>query len=137
MGESGLNARLAGYYSVPVVFVSGDETVTHQVKEEIGEVVTFAVKASINRTSAHNLSFEQLKQGYRDKIKAANKLHKKALKPSGPFTLEVEFLTSQGPNLAERVPTVTQVGPKTIEIKNEDFLEMFNTLNAVINASGR
>ncbi|WP_350343440.1 M55 family metallopeptidase [Proteinivorax tanatarense] len=136
-GESGLNARLAGYYSVPVVFVSGDKSLTEQVEEEIGSITTLAVKESINRTSAVNLSYSQLEQGYKDKIKEAVELNIEPLNPQGPYVIEVEFLTSQGANLAPRIPTVTQTGAKTIEIKSDDFLEIFKTLNAVISVAGK
>ncbi|WP_353893065.1 M55 family metallopeptidase [Proteinivorax hydrogeniformans] len=134
VGEAGMNARLAAYYSTAVVFVSGDQTLAGQVKEEIGDIPTLAVKHSINRTSAHNISFEQLKEGYKEKIKEAARCEAKPLKLEGPFVLEVEFLTSQGPTLAERIPTVTKVGDKTVEIRNDDFLELFKTLNAALDS---
>ncbi|WP_350343438.1 M55 family metallopeptidase [Proteinivorax tanatarense] len=135
IGEAGMNARLAGYYSVPVVFVSGDTMLTQQVEEEIGNIPTLAVKESINRSSAHNISYEQLKDGYKSKIKEALNFEGKVLAEEGPFILEVEFLTSQGPSLAERIPTVTKVGNKTVEIQNTDFLQLFKTLNAVLSAA--
>lgn len=136
LGEAGFNTLLAGYYSVPVVFLSGDKTSTEQAQDEVGEIVTLAVKDSINRTSAHNLSFNHLKQGYKDKIREAYNLSKEPIEPKGPFTMEVEFFTSMGPNLAERIPAVTQTGARTVEVKSNDFLELYKIFEVLFDAAG-
>ncbi len=45
--EAGLNALIAGYYDVPVVFVAGDEALCEQAEALFGEVETVAVKDGI------------------------------------------------------------------------------------------
>jgi D-amino peptidase len=136
VGEVGLNAYVAGYYSVPVVFVSGDKTLTQQAVEELGEIATLAVKDSITRTSAHHISFEELQQGYRQKIGEAVRQPVPPLRVEGPLILEVEFFTSLGPSQAARIPTVSQTGPKTVEIRSRDYLDLYYTFSALLDAAG-
>ena len=45
--EAGINALIAGYYNVPVAFLSGDLPICEQVKELFGEIETVAVKEGI------------------------------------------------------------------------------------------
>ena len=41
--EAGINALIAGYYDIPVVFVSGERALCNQAKVLFGEVKTVAV----------------------------------------------------------------------------------------------
>ena len=38
VGETGINAALAGYFGVPVVLVCGDDIVSHEAKELLPHV---------------------------------------------------------------------------------------------------
>ncbi len=44
VGESGLNAALAGHFNVPVVLVTGDVAVTREAVALLGQIETVAVK---------------------------------------------------------------------------------------------
>ena len=57
LGESEQNALTAGYYDVPIVLVTGDQTVCSQVKKSLGEEVeTAVVKEGIGRYAAKSLT---------------------------------------------------------------------------------
>jgi D-amino peptidase len=56
MGETGINAALAGYYNVPVALVSGDDAVTREATELLGRVETVTVKKAVGRYAAQCLT---------------------------------------------------------------------------------
>ena len=54
LGETGLNALIAGWYGVPVVLVAGDSTVCSQAQEKLGKELEVApVKEAVGRYSAN------------------------------------------------------------------------------------
>ena len=54
-GEYTLNAALAGHFNVPVLMISGDQTVCAQAKEQIGALETAVVKQATGHFSAECL----------------------------------------------------------------------------------
>ena len=65
-GETAINAGIAGYYGVPLVFVSGDLAVTMEAKALIPDIETVSVKEAISRTAAKclhpNTARQQIKE---------------------------------------------------------------------------
>lgn len=86
--EAGLNALTAGYYKVPVVFLSGDKTICEQARNLLAPIETVAVKEGIGSAA---ISLQPAVA--RDRIKAGveSALHNlKAFKPyrlAAPYTL--------------------------------------------------
>ena len=54
-GEPGLNAAVCGHFNVPVIMVSGDQSVCAEARDFLGDVETAAVKQAIGRMSAECL----------------------------------------------------------------------------------
>src|ERR1700690_2714767 len=55
-GEYTLNAALAGYYGVPILFISGDQTACAQAVQQLGELEIAIVKEAAGRYSAECLA---------------------------------------------------------------------------------
>jgi len=55
-GEYGLNAALAGYFGVPVIMASGDQTACQQMSELLGTIETAVVKQAVGRFAAECLT---------------------------------------------------------------------------------
>jgi D-amino peptidase len=55
-GEYGLNAAVAGYFGVPVIMASGDQTACRQMSEQLGDIETAVVKQASGRFAAECLS---------------------------------------------------------------------------------
>ena len=68
-GEIGQMAALAGYYKVPVIFVSGDYAATQEAREFLGDVEAVAVKKGYGRNFAECLAPEAAHQLIREGIK--------------------------------------------------------------------
>ncbi len=50
--EAAWNAAIAGFFDVPVVFLSGDSAICNQIKEIIGPIETVAVKDGIGKAAS-------------------------------------------------------------------------------------
>jgi D-amino peptidase len=74
VGETGLNAALAGAYGVPVVLVAGDTAVTEEARALLGKIETVAVKEGVTRTAARCLHPEVAREKIRQAAERALKL---------------------------------------------------------------
>ncbi len=127
MGETGMNALVAGYYGVPVVFVSGDSEVTKEAVELLGKIETVAVKEPHSQFSALCLHPEKAQELIREKAaKALGGLSQyKPLKPASPCTVELEFHTSGQADGASIMPGAVRVDPVTVQFTGKDYLEAY------------
>lgn len=55
VGEYGLNGAVAGYFNVPVLMLSGDQTACSQASELLGNIETVVVKRAVSRMAAECL----------------------------------------------------------------------------------
>lgn len=94
LNETGINALVAGEYGVPMVFVSGDDEVVRQAREQLGtSIVTVVTKIALGRSSAITYSPAVVRQMLRDSLAVA--VQRAMRGEFRPFTLErpyrVEF----------------------------------------------
>jgi len=95
VNETGLMALYAGFYNVPVVFISGDNWAVSEARDQLGDIVSVAVKESYGRDCGVSFSLEKsralLEKGAMD---AVLKLQQKQFLPfkiPGPFNMEIKF----------------------------------------------
>ncbi|MFC1730475.1 M55 family metallopeptidase [candidate division KSB1 bacterium] len=139
MNEASLNAYLAGYYGVPVVFVAGDRNFVRQAHELIGpELEAAAVKDAVGRQAARNLSVERahelIREGVRKGIEGRAKMPVKTV--TSPVKLEMEFLRSDYADQLDLVPGVTRVSGRKVVYTGNDYLEVFRLMRALLALSG-
>jgi D-amino peptidase len=84
--EAGYNALIAGYFDVPVVFLSGGQAICKQVKELFGDVETVVVKEGIGTA---NLGLHP--EVVQDKIRKGVEMALKNLKNYKPYQLKSPF----------------------------------------------
>lgn len=133
-GECGLNAGVAGCFNVPVIFVSGDNRLTAQVKEEIGEIETVAVKETVTRYAARNLSQEEVRAKYAESLARAfrNIAEYHPVKYEGTVTIDIEFNQAIMADICMQVPGVLRKDPKTVSVVSEDYIEAHKLFRALI-----
>ena len=92
VSEGGFNAAIAGHFGVPVVLISGDQTVVAQVKELLGDVEAVVVKEGIG-TIAKTIHPEKAQQLIKEgAIRVLKKLKEfRPYKLQTPITLEITF----------------------------------------------
>ncbi len=134
MGETGINAALAGYYKVPVVLVTGDRAVTEEARQVLGKVETVKVKEGVGRFAARSISPIRARTLIR--MGAADALsHLKGFKPfmvTAPIKLEVRFIHTGMTEMAEQLPGCKRIDGRTVSYSSEDYLEMFKALRIML-----
>jgi D-amino peptidase len=127
VGETGMNALIAGYYGVPVVLVTGDSEVTAEADALLPGVTTVAVKEPRSQFSALCLhpskAREIIKEGARKAL--SNLAAVKPLIPAKPSTVRLQFHTSGQTDSAAFMPGAVRIDPVTVEFTGKDYLEAY------------
>jgi len=126
MPETGYNALMAGYYGVPVVFVSGDQAVCDQAEEILGNVETVAVKEGIG-AAALNLHPEVAREKIRDGVERSlrNLDDYQPYRMSPPYTLVLTLKTEH--NIfrgAALYPGAERTGEWELTYRANDVMEI-------------
>lgn len=96
MNEAGIAALYAGYYNVPIVFLSGDDCAINEAREQLGDAIVCAeVKQSLARDAAVSLSLEQsqllIEQNAAEAVAKLQKQYFSAFKLAAPVAMEIGF----------------------------------------------
>jgi D-amino peptidase len=91
--EAGINAAIAGEFGVPVVFLSGDQTIGQEAIRLLGPIETAAVKTAGGFFSGTMLHPEECQRLIRDGVSrgVARRRELKPYKLTRPVKLEVTF----------------------------------------------
>lgn len=134
VGETGLNAALAGHFGVPVGLVTGDQCVCAEATELLGDVLTVAVKHAITRYSARCLHPQQSRRLIREAAERAtgNPAAFAPFKVELPVTLKIQFKDTGMAEAAMGVPGVVRVDPTSLAYTGEDPVSAFQAVRAMI-----
>jgi len=126
VGEPEINTVLAGYFNVPVVFLSGDDTVCNDAKSFIGnQLHTAIVKKALGRAAAECLHPDKTHKLIKEGAKKAleNFSNAKAYKINSPVEFEVEFFLTHMADQASLYPFAERIDGKTIKVEGKTVLE--------------
>lgn len=125
MPEAGWNAAIAGYYEVPVVFLSGDSAIGKQAREILGPIETVAVKDGIG-TAASMIHPAKAQEMIRKGVAAALRNLKtyKPYKPSSPYKLEIVFTDEHQALRASWIPGAVRTGERSVAFTSADFMDI-------------
>ncbi len=130
VGETGINARIAGYFGVPVVLVTGDDKVAEEAKSQIPKIHAVTVKKGLDRFAGECLppseTEEMIAEGAEKALQDADNIT--PLCPEGPVIFRLKYKTTPSAAMAELFPSVKRVGAKTVEIADNDYLMAFKKL---------
>lgn len=130
IGETGLNATLAGYFSVPVVVVSGDDVLVAEARQWVPDVLGVPVKKAITRYSAQvqtpKSAQEKIAAAITDALQNLDQFH--AVQVPEQTTFQVDFKASISAEMASLFPCVKHVGGKTIEVSASSYLAAYRLL---------
>lgn len=134
LGETGINAGLAGYFGVPVVLVCGDDVVSQEARELLPHIRTATVKTAITRQSASCLPPEKAQALIRQETEQALASLGSARPwlPDSPVTFKVEFKDFGLAMNAARMPYSRLVDANTVAFSADDYLTAFQGLQAMI-----
>lgn len=125
MPEAGINGLMAGVFDVPVVLISGDQSIARQAKELFGDIETVVVKEAISG-AAIMLHPSKAREMIQARTTAALKRLKefKPLKFAPPFTLDVSYVEEAAAQKASWIPGAVRKDEHTVSFKADDLMEL-------------
>lgn len=134
VGEVGINAGIAGYFGVPVVLVTGDNSVVSEARSLLGDIELVVVKEAVGRYAAlclhPDVVYGRIREAARRALKRLSDF--KPFTFSSPVNVEVMFVNSGMAEMAELIPNVKRVDGRKVSFTHEDFLTAFKILRAII-----
>lgn len=142
VGETGINAAVAGYYGVPVGLVSGDDKVAREVNALLPDAVAVTVKEGVSRNSAVLLSSHEttrrLRRGVAEALARARQGSLTPYRIDGPSDWTMTLMTADMADRAMYCPGTKRVDGRTVAFTTETVLEGFRSFYTVMGlASGR
>jgi len=132
--EAGFNAAIAGHFGVPVVMISGDQTIIAQARALLGNVEAAEVKQAYGVTSALIMAPERAQELIRERTRAAlARLPEfKPYRLPSPITLELILKNMRDAELLAMLPWVERPQPNVIRVRLKDMVETAKFLSVVI-----
>lgn len=131
VGETEINAALAGYYGVPVVLVSGDDMLIKEVRRFLGKTVeTVIAKRGISRAAAQCRHPEDVQKEISNKAARAIARAKK-IKPfkfKAPIRAEIDLADSLVADAVELIPEIKRTDGRNVLFTAKNILEFYRTL---------
>lgn len=130
VGEVEIASLVAGWLSVPIGLVTGDDVTCANANAWFGDVETACVKRAIDRYAAECLPFSEARRLIREGAERAvgRAPDFKPVRFDPPFTLKWSCADANIAAMLARVPGVARVTGNTVSYTNEDFMEIFNML---------
>ena len=126
VGEIETRTALAGWFHVPVIFLSGDQAAAEQLHAIVPDAETAVVKEGLANYACISLSAESARRLIRERAGAAM-VKAGSIRPyriEGPVTFEVEHTSRSALGQdAGLQPGSEVIDARTIRIKGKDFLE--------------
>jgi len=114
--ESGMNAAIAGHFGVPVVFISGDESATKELRQLVPGAGAAVVKESIALNSGITLTPEAgqdlIRQGVARAL--ADRRTVSPFKVTSPIRLDVVFTMIRPSELLAYLKGVTRTSSRSV-----------------------
>ncbi len=135
LGEAEQNALIAGCYDVPVVLISGDQTVCAQAKKSLGDILeTAVVKEGIGRYAAKSLTPKAAQDLIEEKaVSALQKLNRaKPFKLQPPYRFELTYHRSSMADAGVLIPQVKRTGPRTVVFETDDYIAGYKLFRALV-----
>ena len=138
VGETAINAGIAGHYGVPLALLAGDKAATLEGKEVNPEVEVAAVKEAVSRTAAKCLHPAVARRMIKEK--AANGLRNlgkmKTFRFETPVEAVVRYTNARMADAVEFMPSAERLDGKSIRFVQDDFIKAFGAIRASISIAG-
>lgn len=128
--EAGVNALIAGYYDIPVVFVSGDMAICEQAKKLFGEVKTIPVKKGIGNAALNlhpDVAREKIKEGVKNALLNLKKFEPYKLSP--PYKMVLKLKREELVNEKSYYPGAKRTGDWELTFESNDLMEVMKAFH--------
>jgi D-amino peptidase len=129
-GETGLNAAVCGHFNVPVIMISGDQTVCAEACGFLGDVETAVVKQAIGRMAAECLPpavTGKLIEGAAERAvqRLKNGKAPSPFKIEPPITMVLEFVQSEMADKAMIMPGAARLEDRKVRYMADDMVTIY------------
>ncbi|MDQ7793944.1 MAG: M55 family metallopeptidase [bacterium] len=134
LGETGLNAAVAGHFGVPVLLVTGDDVVAREAADLLTGVRTVVVKQALGRYAARCLHPERTRDLIREAAgdALAARAGARPYLPDLPLRVELDFNDSGHAEAAELLPAFERTGERTLAFTAADALYAYRMARVAI-----
>lgn len=131
--EAGFNAAVAGHFGVPVMLISGDQTVIAETRALVGNLEGAEVKTGISPV-AKMMHPEKAQGLIREKTRTAlGRLRDfKPWRLSAPITMELIFKDERDAELAGYLPGARMLDGRTVQFTGKDMVELSGILAVLL-----
>ena len=122
MSEGTFNSLIAGYYNVPVIFLSGDKATCEDISAHIDNIETVAVKEGFAKAviSRHpKKSQEMIRTGVECAIKKLDTIEPFKLEP--PYKVEVQMARPENAINYKMFPGAKLEDSRTVVYETDDL----------------
>ncbi len=139
VGETAINAAIAGFYDVPVALVSGDDLLAKEVRELLGDqVATVITKYGISRFAAKCRHPQDVQTEIEAKSAKALK-NLKRLKPFKfklPINAEIDVMNSLIGDALENLSGLKRITGRKFICRTKNILEFYLLLMLICDLAG-
>lgn len=133
VGEIATRAALAGWYNIPTILLTGDQTAAKELLEIVPDAEVAVVKEGLGRYTCISMSAQAARELIRDSARRAiEKIGKiRPYKIEGPVTIQYEYTTRNSlPADAALRPGAEVLDDRTIRYRGKDFMEAWTRSQA-------
>jgi D-amino peptidase len=131
VGETGLNAAVAGGFGAAVVLVAGDKAVTDEARALLGDIETVAVKEGISSSAAVCLHPEVAHRLIREAAQRAIRSKARPFAPQAPITMRLTLQRAGMVDMAALVAGSKRIDGRSIEWTGKDMMEIYGIFQAM------
>lgn len=127
VGETEMNAAVAGDFNVPALLITGDDSYVEEVQQTLPHVQAAVVKKGIDRFSAELIHPRKAQALIKEKAEQAlkNVPNVEPYKVNGPVTFEIQFKATNQALMTTTIPSVQMLDPKTITFTCADMVTAY------------
>jgi len=136
-GESALNGAVCGHFGVPVIMISGDQTVCAEVREAFGDVETAQVKKAIGRMAAECLPpavtsrlIEDAAQRAVERLRAGQA--PAPLKVPAPISMVLELVQSEMADKAMIMPGARRLEDRKVQYVADNMVTIYYAFRTLL-----
>lgn len=133
IGEYGLNAMVAGYWGVPVAFISGDKAAVQMASDFIPGVDGLVVKEGIGFFAAKTMNPLEAREKIAAGVRAAlvKRIARRPVTLAAPITLEIELDELSHADVVALVPGMKRNG-RTVSYTSPDPLTIYKVARVIM-----
>lgn len=134
IGEAELSSLIAGYYGVPVVFISGDHAVVNELRRFVGEIPYVITKYGMGRETGRLLHPSLTHTSIKEKVSEAVRKREqfKPLQMEPPLNVSVKLSSAKATDLVSLVPGIQKTNTDEISCSLNTPIELLKMLRIIM-----